>query len=52
MDSKFVRVVWFVFGLSLLQVTGLQISWAAILNIIVDEEDRDGDKINWRYVWR
>lgn len=32
-----------------MQVTGLQISWAAILNIIVDEDDRDGDKINWRY---
>ncbi|CAB1103637.1 unnamed protein product [Ectocarpus sp. CCAP 1310/34] len=29
-------------------VTGLQISWKAILNIIVDEEDREGDKINWR----
>ena len=32
------------------QVTGLQISWKAILNIIVDEEDREGDKINWRFV--
>lgn len=31
------------------QVTGLQISWAAISDIIVDEEDRDGDNINWRY---
>ena len=30
------------------QVTGLQISWAAILNIIVDDEDREEDKINWR----
>eukprot|EP00903_Cladosiphon_okamuranus_P008563 g8217.t1 len=29
-------------------VTGLQISWAAILNIIVDEEDREEGKINWR----
>ncbi|CAM9342406.1 unnamed protein product, partial [Hapterophycus canaliculatus] len=28
-------------------VTGLQISWAAIFGIIVDEEDRDGDNINW-----
>lgn len=30
------------------QVTGLQISWMAMADIIIDEEDVVGDKVNWR----
>lgn len=30
------------------QVTGLQVSWTAMADIIIDEEDKDGDKVKWK----